>query len=162
MKIANSFCRNNAKLKGGGGVVVLYVAASFKAFVNSYVWSRKYSEWEQTCIFLFFFLYRKNEYSNEDGGGAAYIVLNPRNLNTTLSASKDPWLNRSKWSINSVASDSERCHPPSIDLEWETEGKFPPTNQHHFPFKCRHPCLINDDIWNKTTFQCCQLTIVGI
>ena len=32
-------------------------------------------------------------------------------------------LSRSKWSINSVTSESERYHPPSIDLEWETEGK---------------------------------------
>ena len=32
------------------------------------------------------------------------------------------FLPRSKWSINSVASESERYHPPSIDLEWETEG----------------------------------------
>ena len=60
-----------------------------------------------------------NEYSNEDGG-AAYIVLNPRNLNTTLSASSR--LSRSKWSVNSVNSESERCHQPSIDLEWETDG----------------------------------------
>ena len=62
-------------------------------------------------------------------------MLNPRNLNghatipappmscTHLSPSK---LSRSKWSVNSAGSceDNDKCHPPSIDLEWENDDDF--------------------------------------
>lgn len=56
-------------------------------------------------------------------GGAAFIILNPRNLNGHATI-PDPALSRSKWSVNSCEETSEKCNrPPSIDLEWENDGK---------------------------------------
>ena len=78
-----------------------------------------------------------NEYmdhSMDTSGGTAFIVLNPRRLNghATIPAPPMPCpsalaAHHSKWSINSANSleDHERSHhAPSIDLEWENDGRL--------------------------------------
>lgn len=74
-----------------------------------------------------------NDYSYGDGG-AAFIVLDPRNLNghQTIPAPPtrpSPGLSRSKWSVNSAGSteDCENCKQPSIDLEWENDDAIVPS-----------------------------------
>lgn len=75
---------------------------------------------------------RDNE---ESDGGAAFIILNPRNLNghatipappPATSLPLNPGLSHSKWSVNSNNSveESEKGRAPSIDLEWENDGNF--------------------------------------
>ena len=71
----------------------------------------------------------------ESGGGAAFIILNPRNLNghATIPLPSSGELSKfdlgqSKWSVNSansVGEDSLRGgKAASIDLEWENDGKY--------------------------------------
>ena len=78
-----------------------------------------------------------NEYmdhSMDTSGGTAFIVLNPRRLNGHATIPAPPMTcpsalaaHHSKWSINSANSleDHERSHhAPSIDLEWENDGRL--------------------------------------
>jgi hypothetical protein len=82
---------------------------------------------------MFFSYVRNNDYAygGHHDGGAAFIVLDPRNLNghSTIPAppasgpqNPSPGLSRSKWSVNSTNSMEERR--PSIDLEWENDGNL--------------------------------------
>ena len=94
----------------------------------------------------FVLVFRQNEYYGADmvpDGGAAYIVLNPRNLNGHATipappvADSDNFMqdldksmrSRSKWSINSANSVDESegwrgGKRSSIDLEWENDGNI--------------------------------------
>ena len=79
-----------------------------------------------------------NEYGDEtsEAGGAAFIILNPRNLNghATIPAPPESTshlsgeLGHSKWSVNSTAS-IDGGRPASIDLEWENDGESQCANQ---------------------------------
>jgi len=73
-----------------------------------------------------------NEYGDETSeGGAAFIILNPRNLNGHATIPAPPEsrshlsgeLGHSKWSVNSTAS-IDGGRPASIDLEWENDDDF--------------------------------------
>ena len=90
---------------------------------------------------LHFSLYRDNEYGDETSdGGAAFIILTPRNLNGHATIPAPPEsashlsgdLGHSKWSVNSTAS-IDGGRPASIDLEWENDGKCR-KSQHRYIF----------------------------
>ena len=85
-----------------------------------------------TKYYFFYLCFSDNEYGDETSeGGAAFIILNPRNLNGHATIPAPPEsrshlsgeLGHSKWSVNSTAS-IDGGRPASIDLEWENDGKW--------------------------------------